>query len=40
MFFVANTEERLPKDHPLRAIKRRANAEVKQMPRAFDDAYS
>jgi hypothetical protein len=24
MFFVANTEERLPQNHPLRAIKRRA----------------
>jgi transposase len=40
MFFVANTEERLPKNHPLRAIKRRADEVLKQMERAFDDAYS
>jgi transposase len=40
MFFVANTEERLPKNHPLRAIKRRADEVLKQMQRAFDDAYS
>src|SRR5712692_11325237 len=35
MFFVANTEERLPKDHPLRAIKRQADEVLKQMSRAF-----
>ena len=40
MFFVANTEERLAKDHPLRAIKRRADEVLKAMQRAFDDAYS
>jgi transposase len=40
MFFVANTEERLAKDHPLRAIKRRADEVLKQMARAFEDAYS
>jgi transposase/AraC-like DNA-binding protein len=40
MFFVANTEERLPKNHPLRAIKRRADEVLKSMARAFDDAYS
>ena len=40
MFFVANTEERLAKDHPLRAIKRRADEVWKQMERAFDAAYS
>jgi len=40
MFFVANTEERLAKDHPLRAIKRRADEVLKQMARAFDAAYS
>lgn len=40
MFFVANTEERLPKDHPLRAIKRRADQVLKQMQRAFANAYS
>jgi len=40
MFFVANTEERLAKNHPLRAIKRRADAVLAQMGRAFDAAYS
>jgi transposase len=40
MFFVANTEERLPENHPLRAIKRRADEVLKQMQRAFEDAYS
>jgi hypothetical protein len=40
MFFVANTEGRLPKMHPLRAIKRRANAVLKEMGRSFDAAYS
>jgi len=40
MFFVANTEERLAKNHPLRAIKRRADEVLKQMARAFDEAYS
>jgi len=40
MFFVANTEERLAKNHPLRAIKRRADGVLKAMQRAFDGAYS
>lgn len=40
MFFVANTEERLPKTHPLRAVKRRADEVLQQMSRAFDAAYS
>jgi transposase len=40
MFFVANTEERLSPDHPLRAIKRRADAVLKQMSATFDAAYS
>lgn len=40
MFFVANTEERLPQDHPLRAIRRRADEVLQQMGRAFDAAYS
>lgn len=40
MFFVANTEERLAKNHPLRAVKRRADEVLKQMSRAFDAAYS
>lgn len=40
MFFVANTEERLPKTHPLRAIKQRADGVLRQMGRVFDAAYS
>jgi transposase len=40
MFFGANTEERLAKDHPLRAIKRRADEVLNGMQRAFEDAYS
>lgn len=40
MFFVANTEERLAKTHPLRAVKRRADEVLQQMSRAFDAAYS
>jgi transposase len=40
MFFVANTEERLAKTHPLRAVKRRADEVLKQMGRSFDAAYS
>src|SRR5574337_264648 len=40
MFFVANTEERLAADHPLRTIKRRADAVLKQMGRDFDAPYS
>lgn len=40
MFFVANTEERLAKNHPLRAIKRRADEVLLQMERAFAAAYS
>jgi len=40
MFFVANTEERLAKTHPLRAIKRRADEVLQQMSGVFDAAYS
>ena len=40
MFFVANTEERLAKTHPLRAVKRRADEVLQQMSRSFDAAYS
>lgn len=40
MFFVANTEERLPADHPLRAIKRQADEVLKAMSRDFEAAYS
>lgn len=40
MFFVANTEERLTKNHPLRVIKRRADEVLKGMESVFDGAYS
>jgi len=40
MFFVANTEERLSQDHPLRAIKRQADEVLKVMSRDFQAAYS
>ncbi len=40
MFFVANTEERLAADHPLRAIKRQADEVLRAMSRDFQAAYS
>ena len=40
MFFVVNTDERLAKNHPLRAIKRRADEVLKEMRRSFEAAYS
>jgi len=40
MFFVANTEERLAADPPLRAIKRQADEVLKAMSRDFQAAYS
>src|SRR6266849_8549794 len=40
MFFVANTEERLAADHPLRAIKRQADEVLKALSRDFEAAYS
>jgi transposase len=40
LFYVANTEERLAKNHPLRAIKRRADEVLKQMQQVFHAAYS
>lgn len=40
MFFVANTEERLAKDHPLRAIKRQADEVLKALSGDFQAAYS
>lgn len=40
MFFVANTEERLSQDHPLRAIKRQADEVLKVMSGDFQAAYS
>lgn len=40
MFFVANTEERLAPDHPLRAIKRQTHEVLKAMSPSFEAAYS
>ena len=40
IFFVANTEERLAADHPLRAIKRQADEVLRAMSRDFQAAYS
>lgn len=40
MFFIANTEKRLSKNHPLHSIKRRADEVPKQMLRAFNDPHS
>lgn len=40
MFFVANTEERLAADHPLRAIKRQADGVLKALSGEFEAAYS
>ncbi len=40
MFFVANTEECLPKTHRLHAIKRHADEVLKQMSRVFAAASS
>ena len=40
MFFVANTEERLAQDHPLRAVKRQADGVLKVMSGDFQAAYS
>lgn len=40
MFFVANTEERLAQDHPLRAIKRQADEVLQVMSGDFQAAYS
>lgn len=40
MFFVANTEERLAKNHPLRAIRQRADEVLRTMSRDFNAAYS
>jgi transposase len=40
MFFAINVEAELPSNHPLRAIKRRANAILASMSRDFEAAYS
>ena len=40
MFLMINMEERVPQDHPLRPIKRRADAILAGMRRDFDAAYS
>jgi transposase len=40
MFLMINLEQKVPLDHPLRAIKRRADAILRDMRRDFDAAYS
>lgn len=40
MFLMINVEERVPQDHPLRAIKRRADTILAGMRRDFNAAYS
>jgi transposase len=40
MFLMINLELKVPLDHPLRAIKRRADAILRGMRRDFDAAYS
>jgi len=40
MYFVINLEAELPSNHPLRAIKRRADAILSAMNRDLDAAYS
>lgn len=40
MYFAINVEAELPSNHPLRAIKRRANAILCSMNRDFEAAYS
>lgn len=40
MFFSFNVEERIPQDHPLRAVKRKADAILQAMDRDFSCAYS
>jgi len=40
MYFAINVEAELPSNHPLRAIKRRANAILAAMNRDFEAAYS
>ena len=40
MFYAINIEAELPADHPLRAIKRRADEILASMNRIFEAAYS
>jgi len=40
MYFVINVEAELPSNHPVRAIKRRADAILGSMSRDFEAAYS
>jgi transposase len=40
MFLLSNVEAELPQDHPLRAIKRRADRILTAMSRDFTAAYS
>lgn len=39
MFVIFDAEERVPEDHPLRAIKRRCDAILAAMSRDFNNAY-
>jgi len=40
MFLMINLEERVPQDHPLRAVKRRCDGILADMRRDFNAAYS
>src|SRR5690242_15461543 len=40
MLLLVNLEERIPKDHPLRGIKRMAELALKEMSPVFDEIYS
>lgn len=40
MFFVFNVEDRIPATHPLRAIKKRVDEELRRMSPLFDQAYA
>jgi len=40
LFYVMDLEAMVPEDHPLRAIKRRADAELRRMRDAFEQAYA
>lgn len=39
MFFAINVEDRIPRDHPLRSIRRMADEELARLSPAFDAAY-
>ena len=40
MLCLMNIEEQVPEDHPLREIKKLADAALKRMDRTFDRMYS